>query len=144
MYKKILVPLDGSPLAEAALPHAEAIAKAEGAEIILLRIPVTPAAEFFTREPAMAVKIQKEEEAEAMKYINAKKLALSRHNIKVTAVTQDGPVPDTILSVAEDTHADLIAMSTHGRTGIRRWLLGSVADRVVHLAHIPVMLIHPN
>jgi nucleotide-binding universal stress UspA family protein len=144
MYKKILVPLDGSPLAEAALPHAEAIAKAEGAEIVLLRIPLVPAAEMFTREPSIALKIHDEEEAEAEKYINTKMVDLKKHNVKVTALTQDGPVPDTILAVAEETEADMIAMSTHGRTGVKRWLMGSVADRVVHHAHVPVMLIHPN
>ena len=144
MYKKILVPLDGSPLAEAALPHAEAIAKSEGAEIVLLRVPMMPTTEFFAREPTLAVKIHEEEQAEAIKYINMKVEELKKDHIKVTAVTQEGPVPDTILSVAEETHADMIAMSTHGRTGIQRWLMGSVADRVVHHAHIPVMLIHPN
>lgn len=144
MYKKILVPLDGSPLAEAALPHAEAIAKSEGAEIILLRIPMMPATEFFAREPSIAVRIHEEEQEETIKYINLKVEELKKDHIKVSAVTQDGPVPETILSVAEETHADMIAMSTHGRTGMQRWLMGSVADRVVHHAHIPVMLIHPN
>lgn len=144
MYKKILVPLDGSQLAEAALPHAEAIAKSEGAEIVLLRIPMIPASEFFAREPSIAVKIHEEEQANAVEYINTKVKELKKDLIKVTAVTQEGPVPDTILAVADETHADMIAMSTHGRTGIQRWLIGSVADKVVHHAHIPVMLIHPN
>jgi nucleotide-binding universal stress UspA family protein len=144
MYKKILVPLDGSEISEAALPHAEAIAKSEGAEIILLRVPMIPPAEFFSRDPAIAVKIQEEEEAEAIEYVNKKKDELEKDNIKVSVILQEGPVPDTILSVADDIHADMITMSTHGRTGIKRWLMGSVADRVVNHAHIPVMLIHPN
>lgn len=144
MYKKILVPLDGSPLAEAALPHAQAIAKKEDAEIILLRIPTIPAEEFMDRQPAIAAKIKDEETAAAKKYINAKMTALIRNHIRVRTVTKTGPVPETILAVAESTHADMIAMSTHGRTGIQRWLIGSVADKVVHHAHIPVMLIHTN
>ena len=69
---------------------------------------------------------------------------LENEHIKATGVTREGPVSETILDVAEETHADMIAMSTHGRTGISRWLMGSVADRVVHYSHIPVMLIHPN
>jgi nucleotide-binding universal stress UspA family protein len=69
---------------------------------------------------------------------------LKRDNIQVTGITKDGPVPETILDVADETHADMIAMSTHGRTGISRWLMGSVADKIIHHAHIPVMLIHPN
>jgi nucleotide-binding universal stress UspA family protein len=144
MYKKILVPLDGSPLAEAALPHAEAIARSEGAEIILLRIPTLPATELFTREPSIAIMIHEQEQAEAVKYINTKMDDLKKKSFRVTAITQQGSVPDTILAVAEEIHADMIAMSTHGRTGIQRWLMGSVADRVVHHAHIPVLLIHPN
>ena len=142
MYKKILVPLDGSTLAEAALPHAEAIAKSEGAEIILLRIPMIPATELFAREPSIAVRIQEEEETEAKNYINTKVEELKKDHIKVSAITLEGPVPDTILAVADETHADMIAMSTHGRTGLQRWLMGSVADRIVYHAHIPVMLIH--
>lgn len=144
MYKKILVPLDGSPLAEAALPHAETIAKSEGAEIVLLRVPMVPAIELFNREPLLAVKIHDEEQAEAERYINKISNEITKLHIPVSAITQDGSVPDTILAVADEIHADMIAMSTHGRTGIQRWLLGSVADRVVHHAHIPVILIHPN
>lgn len=144
MYKKILVPLDGSPLAEAALPHAETIAKSEGAEIVLLRVPMVPATELFNREPSIAVKIQEEEDAEAERYINKIACNVNRLHIPVTAITREGYVPETILAVAEEIHADLIAMSTHGRTGLMRWLMGSVADRVVHHAHIPVILIHPN
>ena len=144
MYKKILVPLDGSQLAEAALPHAEAIAKSEGAEIVLLRIPMMPATEFFAREPSIAIKIQEDEEANAKEYLNAKLDELKKEHIPASIIMLEGSVPDTILAIAEETHADMIAMSTHGRTGVQRWLMGSVADKVVHHAHIPVMLIHPN
>jgi nucleotide-binding universal stress UspA family protein len=144
MYKKILVPLDGSPLAEAVLPHAEALAKAEGAEIVILRVPAVPATEFLARDPAVASIIRKDIEEEAEDYVKAKVIELKNENIKVQGLIHDGPVPDTILAVAEESHADLIAMSTHGRTGVQRWLIGSVADRVVHHTHIPVMLIHPN
>lgn len=144
MYKKILVPLDGSTLAEAALPHAEAIAKSEGAEIILLRIPMMPATEFFAREPSIAVRIQQEEEAVAKKYLDTKVNELKKEKIQASTIMLEGSVPDTILGIAEETHTDMIVMSTHGRTGLKRWLIGSVADRVVHQAHIPVMLIHPN
>jgi len=49
-----------------------------------------------------------------------------------------------IVNVADETHTDIIAMSTHGRTGVSRWLMGSVADKIVQHAHIPVMLIQPN
>lgn len=144
MYKKILVPLDGSPLAEAVLPHAEALAKSEHAEIIILRVPNAPVSEFLSRDPMIAEMIHADMEKESEEYIHNKVAALEKENIKVTGITKDGPVPDTILNVADETHADIIAMSTHGRTGISRWLMGSVADKIIHHAHIPVMLIHPN
>ena len=143
MYKKILVPLDGSELAEAVLPHAEALAKSEGAEIVLLRVAVTPDESFFFRNPALATNIIKEVEEETEAYMKAEVEKLRDEGVKVSGITRDGLVPDMILAVADETHADVIAMSTHGRTGVKRWLLGSVADKVVHHAHIPVMLIHP-
>jgi nucleotide-binding universal stress UspA family protein len=144
MYRSILVPLDGSPLAEAVLPHAEALAKSEHAEIIILRVPNAPVSEFLSRDPMVAEMIHNDMEKESEDYVHDKVAALQKDNIKVTGITRDGPVPDTILEVADETHADIIAMSTHGRTGVSRWLMGSVADRVVHYSHIPVMLIHPN
>lgn len=144
MYKKILVPLDGSPMSESVLPHAEALAKSEHAEIILLRVPNAPVSEYLSRDPMIAEMIHDDMEKESEEYVHNKVTELQKENIQVTGLTKDGPVPDTILNVAEETHADIIAMSTHGRTGVSRWLMGSVADKVVHHTHIPVMLIHPN
>ncbi len=145
MYKKILVPLDGSPLAEAVLPHAQALAKSEGAEIVLLRVAVTPDPNLFHRDStAEGRQITDAIEKEALDYMKIEVAKLQNEGAKVTAITRDGTIPDTILEVAEETHADVIAMSTHGRTGIQRLLMGSVAEDVVHDSHIPVMLIHPN
>jgi nucleotide-binding universal stress UspA family protein len=144
MYKKILVPLDGSKLAEAVLPHAEALAKSENAEIIILRVPTTPASEFMARDPSVASMIRQSVMEEAEEYVHDKVGTIEEEHIKATGMTREGPVPEMILEVADETHADMIAMSTHGRSGIQRWLMGSVADKIVHHAHIPVMLIHPN
>jgi len=144
MYKKILVPLDGSPLAETVLPHAQALAKSEGAEIVLLRVAVTPNENLFYRNPAEGRQITKAIEEEALNYMETEVAKLQNEGTKVTAITRDGTIPDTILEVAEETHADVIAMSTHGRAGIQRWLKGSVAEEVVHDSHIPVMLVHPS
>lgn len=144
MYKKILVPLDGSPLAEAVLPHAQALAKSEGAEIVLLRVPLTPNIEFLSRNPAIAEKMIEDVEKQTEGYLESEVELLKQSGTNVSSIMREGPIPETILAVADETHADVIAMSTHGRSGIQRWLMGSVADRVVHHAHIPVMLIHPN
>ena len=144
MYKKILVPLDGTPLAEAVLPHAQALAKSEGAEIILLRVAVTPNPDFYHRDEGEGRLITDQIEEEALDYMKTEVTKLENEGTKVTAITRDGTIPDTILEVAEETHADVIAMSTHGRIGIQRLFQGSVADEVVHASHVPVMLIHPN
>jgi len=144
MYKKILVPLDGSPLAESVLPHAQALAKAEGAEIVLLSVPLTPNLEYLARTPGLANKIIEDIEIETEEYLVTEVTKLEQEGAKVTSIMRKGPIPEMILQVADEVHADVIAMSTHGRTGVQRWLLGSVADRVVHYSHIPVMLIHPN
>lgn len=144
MYKKILVPLDGSPNAEAVLPHAEALAKSENAELIILRVPNIPAAEYIALDPVVASTLRKDIREEATNYVTQTVNTLKKDNIKAIGITKEGPVPDTILEVALETQADMIAMSTHGRTGVKRWLMGSVADKIVHHAHIPIMLIHPN
>ncbi len=144
MYKKILVPLDGSPLSEAVLPHARSLAKSENAEIVLLRVAMTPDEKFLSRNPALASEIIKDIEKETEVYMKEEVSKLKKRGAKVSGITRDGPVPETILEVAEETHADVIAMSTHGRSGVKRWLMGSVADQVVHYSHIPVMLIHPS
>lgn len=144
MYKKILVPLDGSALAETVLPHAQALAKTEGAEIILLSVPVVPSLEFLARSPGLANEVIESAEVTTEEYLLKEEAKLTEEGNKVTHIMREGPIPEIILKVAEELHVDMIAMSTHGRSGIERWLMGSVADRVVHYSHIPVMLIHPN
>ncbi len=144
MYKKILVPLDGSSLAEAVLPHAQALAKSENAEIVLLSVPMVPSIDYLARTPALANKIIEDTEIETEKYLEKEEARLKEEGAKVTSLIREGPIPEMILKVADEVHADVIAMSTHGRSGIQRWLMGSVADRVVRHSHIPVMLIHPN
>ena len=114
MYKKILVPLDGSPIAEAVLPHAETLAKSENAELIILRVPVIPAAKYLAIDPMVASTVRKDIRDEAEKYVNEKVDTLKKDQVKVSGLTREGPVPDVILDTADETHADMIAMSTHG------------------------------
>lgn len=144
MYKKILIPLDGSSLAEAILPHAQALAKSEGAEIVLLRVSQPPAPEFLARDVKTGVRLVEEMEQEARQYVKVEVQRLRDDGNQVTGIARDGAVLETIVSVARETHADVIAMSTHARSGLQHFLLGSVADDLVHISPIPVMLIHPN
>jgi nucleotide-binding universal stress UspA family protein len=144
MYKKILVPLDGSALSEAALPHAEEIAKKEGAEIIILRVPDHIEPKFPTQAYIESLHAQKEADEQAEVYIKEKVEVLTRDHIKVEGITRDGPVMETILAVAEETHADLITMSTHGWKGLQHLLKGSIAEKIVQNSRVPVMVIHQN
>lgn len=144
MYKKILVPLDGTPLAEAALTHAEEIAKKDGAEIVILRIPDHIEPKYPVQAYVESIRQQKEADEEAVEYVNEKVNFLNEEHIKAEGVTREGPVMETILAVAEETQADMITMSTHGWKGLQRLLKGSVAEKIVQNAHIPVMVIHPN
>jgi nucleotide-binding universal stress UspA family protein len=148
MYKKIVVPLDGSDLAEAALPHARAIAERAGAELLLLRVAVSP---LYIESPvdptfsAVMVESALNMQKEAEQYLERIATPLRETGLSVTTRVHDGgTAAETILDEAKQFGADLIVMSTHGRSGISRWLIGSVADKVVHGAQIPVLLIRSH
>ena len=141
MYKKILVPLDGSKTAEGVLPHAKALAYSEGAEIILLNVASNPAQSFAFEDPAIAGVTVEDEEEKAGKYMDTVCRKLRTAGFKVTCMVRQGGAASMILKVAEDLGVDVIAMSTHGRSGAAHWLIGSVAERVVRHSKIPVMMI---
>ena len=144
MYNKILVPLDGSALAEAVLPHAQALATSEEAEIILLRVSADPAAEFSFSDPSLASSLIEGLEAESLTYLQSIRARLQRAGLRSSFLIRQGAIAETILRVADEVKADIIAMSTHGRSGVSRWLLGSIANRVVNHSPIPVLLIRPQ
>ena len=144
MYKRILVPLDGSPLSEAVLPHAQSLAQSEGAELILLRVAVNPGAEFSFSDPALASELIKAMETESKMYLQNLCSNLQSAGVRAAYLMRDGPIAETILEVSSAMKADIIAMSTHGRSGLQRWLMGSIADRIVHHSPVPVLLIRPH
>jgi nucleotide-binding universal stress UspA family protein len=144
MYTKILVPLDGSEFAEAALPHARALAECTGAEIILLRVVRQPVRAYAAPDPLLYQSLQEDTVAECVGYLDLVAEDLKQAGFKVTAETGTGPVAETILEFAEGLGADLIAMSTHGRSGLARWFIGSTADKVMRAATLPVLLTRPQ
>jgi nucleotide-binding universal stress UspA family protein len=144
MYKKILVPLDGSTTAEGVLPHAKALAYSEGAEIILLNVAANPAQSFAFEDPAIAGVTVTQEEERAGNYMEKICGQLKDDGFKVTSIIREGGAASMILKTSEDLGVDVIAMSTHGRSGIAHWLIGSTAERVVRHSKIPVMLIRPG
>jgi len=141
MYRKILVPLDGSKVAEGVLPHARALAYSEGAELILLTVAANPAMDFAFADPGLAQGAVQEQEERSQAYIAGIENNLKEAGFKTSTLLRIGSVAEVILGVAEELGVDVIAMSTHGRTGPARWLLGSIAERVVHNSKVPVLLI---
>lgn len=145
MYQKILVPLDGSPLAEQVLPYVEGVAKCMNSELILLRVPVEPFYDNFVAEPAANALTARDSHTGAVGYLENVALPLRLNGFKVSVVVERGDVTyQTILDIAKLRGADLIAMSTHGRGGLARLVLGSVADEVLRRSPVPVLLINPH
>jgi nucleotide-binding universal stress UspA family protein len=137
MLESILVPLDGSPLAEAALPFASAVAARAGARLILVRTATYRT--FFSDVAAEQVSVLIESED----YLDGIALGLRAKGVAVDIrVPLGGSPAEWIVDESVSGHVDLVVMATHVRTGIDRWLRGSVAEAVVHRSMIPVMLVH--
>jgi nucleotide-binding universal stress UspA family protein len=140
--QRILVPLDGSPTAEQVLPPVTAIAQALGAHIVLFRVPIVFASGALIGEWAMALEgAFGTAEQIAAAYLERVAKGLQSQGVQVSVSTRTGAVAEAILEYAEGNRIDLIAMCTHGRTGVARWALGSVADRVLRAGHIPALLV---
>lgn len=148
MYKKILVPLDGSELSEKALAHAEAIAGQFGSQLFLARVcetvplPVMPEMAVPSLDYVQLEKAEAEEEARA--YLAAARERLVDKGFEVTSLVLEGPVSESILDAAAAQEIDLIVMSTHGRSGLGRWIFGSVANKVLQGAPCPMLIVRPQ
>lgn len=137
MYRKMLVPLDGSELAELALPYAEELAAKLGTEIVLAQAVNTPK---DAEDTALHVYLRGAAAATARNVMkHAPKLGLPEIQTRTEVLV--GDPAEALLNYAEKQSVDLIVMATHGRTGIRRWALGSVATKIVTAADCPVVLI---
>jgi nucleotide-binding universal stress UspA family protein len=140
--ERILVPLDGSPVAEQILPTVTKVAHALGAEIVLFQVPIAYISGWMMGEwylPVQSVPGTAEEGARA--YLSTVAGRLEEQRLDVVTATSLGPVANCIVEYAEVNQIDLIAMCTHGRTGLARWALGSVADRVLRAGSTPILLV---
>lgn len=147
MYKKILVPLDGSEESEAVLPHVTMLAQAMQAEIVLMRVVTTPLYEFSSADfvpPHSTPTAYPDLFSQADGYMQRVAFDMFPSNVQISYQVTGGPIADAILDMAAAVRADLIAMSTHGRSGISRMVLGSVADEMVRRSHLPVLLVRPD
>jgi nucleotide-binding universal stress UspA family protein len=140
MYRRILVPLDGSKLAEQALPHAIAQARGFGASLVMLRV-----AETLPHSPGVSAadldRIKKQTIEWAQDYLERVTAQVRDQGIQVESAIVEGRPNAEIIRFAESNSIDLIVLSSRGRSGFSRWLVGSVADRVVRGARVPVLLV---
>ncbi len=143
----IMVPLDGSALAERALPAAEHVASALHATLVLVRI-VAPAHISAVPPDGSAVahaqqKTTGEELHAARAYLDSLAAPLRERGLRVQVITQQGVAGPALVDLLSALQIGLVVMTTHGRSGMARFALGSVADHLVHSSHVPVLLLRP-
>lgn len=138
----ILVALDGSPLAESIVPTVRALARRLGAELVLLHVVHVPMA-----VPTTGVgldEIVEQQTRRARSYLHRLEHDLKVEGIPVRTVVAVGDTAPEIVRCAERERIDLVALATHGRSGMQRWLYGSVADAVLHTVTRPLLLLRPS
>jgi nucleotide-binding universal stress UspA family protein len=157
MIARILVGLDGSDLAESALPYVEVISRAASADVILLRAVQTGEtletleetnprllpymAAMPTGNPEASHIATRAEIHEAEAYLDAVARRLGQQGLRCQTAVVAGDPAEIIVDEAGVRHADLIALSTHGRSGLGRWIFGSVAERVLATSPVPILLV---
>ena len=146
MYQRILVPLDGSELAECVLPHVEAVAKGCGVrEVIFIRVvePFERTGGFsevtYSEEDIKRINAEKKDAAGSYLSRIVDQVKYDSVNLKSEALT--GKAAECIAEYATKNEVDLIVIATHGRSGISRWVWGSVADRLLRSACVPVLMV---
>ncbi|HLZ59933.1 MAG TPA: universal stress protein [Ktedonosporobacter sp.] len=147
MFKRILVPLDGSPRAEQAIPFAARLARASGGSILLVRIVrvVSESGMFLTTEPSIPLQeVRDQDLVKATGYLARVAEAPDLAGIDVRIAVFSGRIITALLDVARTQQMDVIVMSSHGYTGIKRWALGSVAQQVVRHSTLPVLVLHES
>lgn len=143
MFSRILVPLDGSQRAEQALPVAARISQATHGAVILVQILSSVAyvgAEYMPPIDTIGLQLREAEE-----YLRSLTRSADLQGIPSSVKAQEGAlVADDILKLVAHEHADLLILCTHGRTGLVRWAFGSVAERLIHHACIPVLVLRTD
>jgi nucleotide-binding universal stress UspA family protein len=151
MYRQILVPLDGSPFAEQVLPHVEALAQQFGSRVTVLRSAANDddeaamtAAQAATLAPAgttIPVASSEDEGLTIIAYLRTLVRRLGEQGITADYSECEGSASEAIIAQARELGADLIAMTTHGRSGLSRLYFGSVAEAVLRQAPCPILLV---
>jgi len=144
MYKKIMVPLDGSKLAECVLPHVEAFVKRfKIGNVILVRV-VEPERNYggeYAIDPNIIAGRESARQSSAKDYLNEIVERLPKGDTAFQVEVMVGRVAESLAGYAENNDVDLILIATHGRSGVTRWVRGSVADKVLRSSKIPVLMV---
>lgn len=141
MYKRILAPLDGSEMAEQALPYVRFLAKDLQARVELIRTVDNVPLELIYNPDIHPQDIMEAMRTEAGNYLNDAKRRLDNIGLSVSVSVRDGSPAQEIVEAAEQEPDTIIAMTTHGRSGMARWVMGSVADKALHTTDCPFLLI---
>ena len=147
MYAKILVPLDGSELAEQILPYVKEEAKSFKSSVVLLHVtpePVIPIPETLGETSKSMLEEMQQERLRSMKYLNNLALGFNESGIRTKCVILEGLAGESIVEYAKANRINLIAMATHGRSGVGYIILGSVADFVLRESGLPILIIRPQ
>jgi nucleotide-binding universal stress UspA family protein len=144
MFNKILVPLDGSELAECVFPYVEDIAKLRNSRVEAAFVVEHYDMPFYgavVYDEENLKEIEQSAKKGAEYYIGTVQKRLMAKGIDTEAVVLEGKIADTLVDYATSNGFDLIVMATHGRSGLARWVVGSVADKILHYSTVPVLLI---
>jgi nucleotide-binding universal stress UspA family protein len=147
MFEKILVCLDGSELAEQILPYAVEQAKKFKSKVILIQAIAKPSSVISGTGPVTGPALQdqiKAEEDKATKYLSRMATKLQCEEIAAEYIAVEGAPGHEIVEYARENEVDLIAIATHGHSGIKRAILGSIADYVIRESHLPMLVIKPK
>ena len=147
MFEEILVCLDGSHLAEEILPYAKEVARRFGSKLVLLEVTTSPSAVVdsttgYYSAPTAAEVLREEEESSV--YLEGIAQAIQEDGLEVEFLTLPGSPGKTIVDYAEESDAGLIALATHGRSGLKRFAFGSVAEYVLKESGLPVLVKRPR
>ena len=152
MYTQIMVPLDGSELAECVLPHVEKfIAGCQVSTIVFVRVIelgqmtfggsyATTGVDRMTIE-ANAKRIEEERKSSAEEYLKKVVSRIKHNGVKFQTEVIVGKVADILVDYTESNNINLILIATHGRSGVNRWVRGSIADRILRASRVPVLMV---
>jgi nucleotide-binding universal stress UspA family protein len=144
MYKKIMVPLDGSELGECVLPHVEAFIKGFNiSNVILVRV-VEPEVSYraeYSIDPKIVAERESDRKSSAKDYLNHVMNRLKHEGTALHAEVIVGRVAERLIDYTEENDIDLILIATHGRSGVSRWVRGSIADKILRSANVPVLMV---